>query len=47
MVGESAYNDDLPTIVDELTAAGLLTESDGALCAFLPGFIGRDDRRCR
>ena len=31
VVGESAYNDDLPTIVDELTEAGLLTESDGAL----------------
>ena len=44
VVGESAYNDDLPTIVDELTEAGLLTESDGALCAFLPGFIGRDNQ---
>ena len=42
VVGESAYNDDLPRIVDELSAAGLLTESDGALCAFLPGFKGRD-----
>jgi arginyl-tRNA synthetase len=40
VVGESAYNDDLPRIVEEL--AGLLTESDGALCAFLPGFKGRD-----
>jgi arginyl-tRNA synthetase len=42
VVGESAYNDDLPRIVDELAQAGLLTESDGALCAFLPGFTGRD-----
>ena len=42
VVGESAYNDDLPRIVDELSEAGLLTESDGALCAFLPGFKGRD-----
>jgi arginyl-tRNA synthetase len=40
VVGESAYNDDLPRIVEEL--AGLLTESDGAMCAFLPGFKGRD-----
>jgi arginyl-tRNA synthetase len=44
VVGESAYNDDLPRIVDELTEAGLLTESDGALCAFLPGFTGRDNQ---
>ena len=42
VVGESAYNNDLPRIVDELSDAGLLTESDGALCAFLPGFKGRD-----
>ncbi|MFI6678432.1 arginine--tRNA ligase [Kribbella sp. NPDC050470] len=42
VVGESAYNDDLPRIVDELLEKGLLTESDGALCAFLPGFRGRD-----
>ena len=42
VVGESAYNDDLPRVVDELQAAGLLTESDGAMCAFLPGFLGRD-----
>ncbi|WP_433164903.1 arginine--tRNA ligase [Kribbella sp. CA-247076] len=42
VVGESAYNDELPRVVDDLTAAGLLTESDGALCAFLPGFTGRD-----
>jgi arginyl-tRNA synthetase len=42
VVGESAYNDDLPRIVDELSDAGLLTESDGAMCAFLPGFKGRD-----
>ncbi|MGW6196079.1 arginine--tRNA ligase [Kribbella sp. NPDC055110] len=40
VVGESAYNDDLPRVVAELD--GLLTESDGAMCAFLPGFLGRD-----
>ena len=44
VVGESAYNDDLPNVVDELQAQGLLTVSDGALCAFLPGFKGRDDQ---
>ncbi|GAB3939090.1 arginine--tRNA ligase [Kribbella albertanoniae] len=42
VVGESAYNDDLPVIVDELERDGLLTESEGASCAFLPGFVGRD-----
>ncbi|MEV8376865.1 arginine--tRNA ligase [Kribbella sp. NPDC056861] len=42
VVGESAYNDRLQGVVDDLTAAGLLTESGGALCAFLPGFVGRD-----
>ncbi|GAA0571044.1 arginine--tRNA ligase [Kribbella sandramycini] len=42
VVGESAYNDDLAKIVAELLDADLLTESDGALCAFLPGFHGRD-----
>ncbi|MEU4193042.1 arginine--tRNA ligase [Kribbella sp. NPDC026611] len=42
VVGESAYNDDLPRIVEELESKGLLTESDGAMCAFLPGYLGRD-----
>jgi arginyl-tRNA synthetase len=42
VVGESAYNDALQGVVDDLTTAGLLTESEGALCAFLPGFAGRD-----
>ncbi|WP_425558454.1 arginine--tRNA ligase [Kribbella ginsengisoli] len=42
VVGESAYNDRLQGVVDDLTTAGLLTESGGALCAFLPGFAGRD-----
>jgi len=42
VVGESAYNDDLPHVVSDLEQQGLLTESDGALCAFLPGFQGRD-----
>jgi arginyl-tRNA synthetase len=42
VAGESSYNAALPGVVDDLTAAGLLTESDGALCAFLPGFTTRD-----
>ncbi len=33
--GESAYNADLPTIVSELQAKGLLTESEGAQCVFM------------
>jgi arginyl-tRNA synthetase len=41
-VGESFYQDQLPSVLDELGAKGLLVESDGALCAFPPGFAGRD-----
>jgi len=40
--GESAYNDDLANVVDELRGAGLLTESDGAQCVFLEEFRGKD-----
>ncbi|MBG0565706.1 arginine--tRNA ligase [Actinoplanes aureus] len=40
--GESSYQEDLAGIVDELGEQGLLTESDGALCAFPAGFTGRD-----
>ncbi|SDI27974.1 arginine--tRNA ligase [Pseudomonas panipatensis] len=36
--GESAYNDDLPQVVADLRAKGLLTESDGALCVFMDEF---------
>ncbi|MBB5868893.1 arginyl-tRNA synthetase [Allocatelliglobosispora scoriae] len=39
--GESFYNDLLAPVVDELGALGLLTESDGAQCAFPAGFTGR------
>jgi len=39
---ESFYNDDLPEIVTDLQAAGLLTESDGAQCVFLEEFKGKD-----
>ncbi len=41
--GESAYNDDLGQIVADLDSAGLLSESQGALCVFLEEFKGKDD----
>ncbi|MET0417979.1 MAG: arginine--tRNA ligase [Actinoplanes sp.] len=41
-VGESFYQDQLESVVAELTEKGLLTESDGALCAFPAGFTERD-----
>ena len=40
--GESTYNDELDAVVDELAAAGVLVDDDGALCAFPPGFTGRE-----
>jgi arginyl-tRNA synthetase len=42
VVGESFYNDQLPEVVAELDAKGLLVESDGARCVFPPGFTNRD-----
>ena len=33
--GESAYNEDLPNVVRDLKAKGLLTEDNGAQCVFL------------
>lgn len=41
---ESAYNDDLPVVVEDLKKAGLITENDGAQCVFLDEFKGRDDK---
>ena len=38
VMGESAYNDDLPSVVADLRAKGLLVESEGAQCVFLPEF---------
>ena len=40
--GESAYNDDLDGIVEDLRGKDLITESDGALCVFLDEFKGKD-----
>jgi arginyl-tRNA synthetase len=39
---ESSYNADLPTVVDELDRAGLLSESQGARVVFLEGFTNKD-----
>lgn len=36
--GESAYNDDLVNVIQDLDTAGLVTESDGASCVFLEEF---------
>ena len=40
--GESYYNDQLESVVDELEELGLLRESEGAKCVFPEGFTGRD-----
>ncbi len=40
--GESFYNELLPGIVDDLSSADLLTESDGAQCVFLDEFKAKD-----
>ncbi len=42
--GESFYNDLLASVVDDLDAAGLLRDSEGAACVFPAGFTGRDGR---
>ena len=41
---ESAYNDELPVLVNELEEKQLLVESEGAKCVFLDGFKGKDDK---
>ena len=43
--GESAYNDDLPGVIADLTAKGMIEESKGAQCVFLPEFVGKDGER--
>jgi arginyl-tRNA synthetase len=40
--GESFYNDMLADTADMLAASGVAAISDGALCAFPPGFTGRE-----
>ena len=38
VMGESAYNDDLINVVNDLKAKGMLVESNGAQCVFLDEF---------
>ena len=40
--GESAYNDDLPRVVEDLRNKDLLVESNGAQCVFLEEFKNKD-----
>ena len=40
--GESAYNDDLPKVIEDLGALGRLEESEGAQCVFLEEFRNKD-----
>lgn len=42
MAGESRYNPQLDGIVSELEHKGIAKSSDGAVCVFPPGFLGRD-----
>ncbi len=42
--GESAYNNDLPLIVQRLQTAGLLQESEGAQCVFMDEFRNAEDK---
>ncbi|MDO6460864.1 arginine--tRNA ligase [Granulosicoccaceae sp. 1_MG-2023] len=44
VMGESAYNDMLPGIVDALDAAGLLTEDQGAQCVFMEEFSNSEGK---
>lgn len=43
VVGESFYNADLPQVIADLDAAGLLTVDQEAKCVFLDEFRGQDD----
>ncbi len=40
--GESAYNNDLSKVLEDLYNLGLVSESDGAMCVFLEGFTAKD-----
>ena len=41
VMAESAYNDELPAVIAALDGQGLLTESEGAQCVFLPKSEGQ------
>jgi arginyl-tRNA synthetase len=45
LVGESAYNDDLATLSEELAASGVAVRSEGALCVFFDDVRGADGER--
>jgi arginyl-tRNA synthetase len=40
--GESAYNDTLTSVLEDLKSQGLISQSDGADCLFPSGFVGRE-----
>lgn len=42
--GESFYNDQLQSVIDDLEALDMLKTSEGAKCVFPAGFRGRDGR---
>ncbi|GAB3438853.1 arginine--tRNA ligase [Streptomonospora sediminis] len=44
LAGESTYNAMLPAVCDELERRGIAELSEGALCVFLDGFTGREDK---
>jgi len=44
LAGESSYNDQLDIACKQLEADGIATISDGALCVFPEGFLGRDEQ---
>lgn len=45
IMGESAYNDDLSTVVDELMASGIAEESQGAKVVFIDEMANKDGER--
>lgn len=44
IAGESSYNAELDEVCETLEQKGIAVVSDGALCIFLDGFTGRDDK---
>lgn len=44
LAGESTYNDHLANVCAELESAGIARVSEGALCVFLEGFVGREGK---
>jgi arginyl-tRNA synthetase len=44
LAGESMYNDMLSDVCDELQAKGIAVMSEGALCVFLDGHLGREGK---